>query len=117
MKENTSSQYLATCKEYYDLKIIPANSIQAKDEDYKKIKALGENIIHQSGINEFAGFFREGQYFIQLWTAHLILENTTATEDLKKYALSVIKDYSDNPLAPIVSEAEAYWLKQHYPNA
>ena len=116
MKENIASQYLQICKEFHERDIIPAISIQIRDENYDEIKGLSEKIIRENGINSFAEFFQEGQYLVQLWTAHLILENNNTSDELKHKSLLVIKDYTDNPLVPKVSVAENVWFNKFYPN-
>ncbi len=53
----------------------------------------------------------EGQYFIQLWTAHLILEYGRPDEELKKRCLDEIKKYANSSFLPEVEGQEQQWLK------
>ena len=64
--------------------------------------------------DQFAGYLQEGQYFIQLWTAHLILEYGKPSDKLKSECLEVIIDYADNPLAPDASIEEKLWVDNYY---
>jgi len=116
MKEKITSQYLLVCKEYYKNGVIPAISLQNRDENYNEIRELALQIIRENGIMFFSDFFQEGQYLVQLWTAHLIMEDINASDELKRSSLLIIQDYSDNPLVPKVSEAENLWLKKFYPS-
>lgn len=59
---------------------------------------------------EFVSFFQEGQYFMSLWAAHLLLEFGKPKEELISKTLEIIIDYSDNPLAIEVSNEEKAWL-------
>jgi len=60
----------------------------------------------------------EGQYFIQLWTAHLILEYGHPDLELKNRCLDEIIKYADNSLAPRVATQEKQWLESYFnPNA
>lgn len=116
MKEKLTDQYLFKCREYFINGVIPAISIQNRDDNYKEIKEIAQRITREKGITSFAIFFQEGQYLVQLWTAHLIIEDLNPSDELKKNSLFVIQEYSDNPLVPKVSEAEKLWLKKFYPN-
>ena len=46
----------------------------------------------------------EGQYFIQLWTAHLFLEYGQPNEELKRRSLDEIEKYADSTLSPKIAE-------------
>lgn len=58
--------------------------------------------------------FQEGQYFIPLWTAHLILDYGQPNHNLKETCLNKIKDYIDNPFAREVEAEEKAWLEKYY---
>lgn len=111
-----ATEYLLTCKKYYHDGVIPAISVQARDQQYYEIKKISEMIIKERGINSFADFLYESQYFVRLWTAHLIIEEFNISDELKNKSLLVIKSFIGNPLAPKASEPEELWLKKFYPN-
>ena len=48
--------------------------------------------------DDFALYFMEGQYFIQLWTAHLFLKYGQHNEELKRRSLDEIEKYADSTL-------------------
>ncbi len=54
----------------------------------------------------------EGQYLVQLWTVHFILEYGTLDQELTKVCLEEIEKYSEIELLPVVAIQEKDWLKQ-----
>ena len=56
----------------------------------------------------------EGQYLIELWTAHLILEYGQPSLNLRKRCLDEIIKYSDNSLSPKVAEQEKQWVENYF---
>jgi hypothetical protein len=55
----------------------------------------------------------EGQYFINLWAAHLMLEYGKPNKSQKEQCLEIIKRYTDNPLAPEAAIEEKIWLENY----
>ena len=55
----------------------------------------------------------EGQYFIQLWTAHLILEYGQPDLKLKKRCMDEIIKYSDNPVHECCNTRKQ-WLESYF---
>lgn len=106
----THDSFLIQCKISYDKKITPANLANIQSDEYQKLVSIATTYFDAGKINEFAGFFQEGQYFIALWAAHLIVEYSKPDENLKNEALQIIRTYSNNPLAPDVAEEEKEWL-------
>jgi len=105
--------YLLQCKENYFDQITPSNKSSRNKEGYKKIVDIAKKYFEKGAYIDFAGFFQEGQYFIALWTAHMIVEYGAPSYELKMEALTVIKKYSDNPLAPKVAGEELDWIKHN----
>lgn len=103
--------FLLTCKQNYFEKIRPGDLESKEKVGYKKLVEIAKEYFRNNEYEIFAGFFQEGQYFIALWAAHLVLEYGTANQAIVSSALSIIKDYSDNPLAPDVAVQETLWLK------
>ena len=114
---NYANIYLLKCKELHLAGVIPAISIPANDNNFKSIKEISDKIIIHEGIDFFVLFLQEGHYLVQLWAAHILVMTTGISDNIKNQSLSVIKDYTDNPLVPEVSEAEKNWLTRFYPNA
>jgi hypothetical protein len=112
-----NSSYLFYCKEFYFAGIKPTDFISNKNNGYKVLIEIAKLYFEKKLLEEFATYLMEGQYFIQLWTAHLILEFGNPDEKLKELCLDEIEKYSDNPLAPEVAIHEKKWLKEYYENA
>jgi hypothetical protein len=102
--------FLAACKRSFLEGITPSNKLNQEREDYTRIVRIAKEYFQKDLYNDFAGFFIEGQYLIPLWAAHMLVEYGKPNKYLMGTALNVIKDYSDNPLAPIVAEEEKQWL-------
>jgi hypothetical protein len=108
-----SDSYLLQCRQNYFDNITPSNISSREKEGYKKIVAIAKDYFNRGDYKEFSGFFREGQYFIALWAAHMIIEYGSPSNDLRIEAIDVIKKYSDNPLAPEVAEEEREWIRNN----
>jgi hypothetical protein len=105
--------YLFICKEL-DLKdIIPAKSIRLNENSYIEIKKIAEELISIIGIESFSSFLLEGQYLVQLWTAHLILIIGTNNSKIKNDCIQEIINYSTHPLFPDLAKEEFEWLKMN----
>jgi len=110
---NYADSFLIQCKENYFKKITPANKNSRGTKEYEHLVLIAKDWFKKGILSEFAGFFLEGQYFVALWAAHLIVEYSNQ-DSFKKEAIEVIKDYSGNPLAPKVADEELQWLKDNY---
>jgi hypothetical protein len=84
------------------------------EKGYKTLIDIARYYFENDLYDDFAQYFMEGQYFIQLWTAHLILEYGQPDLKLKKRCLDEIINYTDNPLAPDVSIQEKKWLESYF---
>jgi hypothetical protein len=113
MKHDLGYEFLLLCKQNYFNKITPANSEIHTNNGYVRIVCIAREYFANLEYEEFAGFFQEGQYFVALWTAHMLLEYGTPNYGLTIAALKIIKEYSENPLAPDVAEEEKQWLKEN----
>jgi hypothetical protein len=107
---NIGDDFLIGCRQNYFDKVTPANKESKIKSGYKKLVNIADEYFRHNDYEKFAGFFQEGQYFIALWAAHLIIEYGTPSADLMIAALNIIRAYSDNPLAPEVAQEERHWL-------
>jgi hypothetical protein len=64
-------------------------------------------------IEYFSGFFQEGQYFIELWTAHLILEYGKPSGQLEEKSIEIIQKYAQDSLDSDVILEERNWIELH----
>jgi len=105
-------QYLLQCKNNYFNGITPSNDEQYSLPDYKALIEVGKKCIREIGILEFSYFFQEGQYLIELWTAHIIIEY--GNTDLKEQCVKIIKKYSNGILDIKVANEEKAWIDRFY---
>ena len=108
-----SFRYIMQCRENTFKGITPASTEKYNTPGYKAIINLGKQYIEDGGIAEFSRNFQGDQYFVELWTAHIIFEYGNPDLKLKAQCVEIIKSYSDNPLSPEVSLEELEWLKRH----
>lgn len=106
-----TDKFVIQCKSNYFKKVTPSNSSMYHSEAYKRTVEIGISCIKELGVENFSNFFQEVQYLIDLWAAHLIIEHATSSENLKKQAIGIIKEYSNNFFSPIVAKEEDEWLK------
>ena len=99
-------KFLITCKKNYYDKVTPSNPESRLKEGYKELVDIAKEYFIRNEYDKFAGFFHEGQYFIALWAAHLILEYGDANQELKVASLEIIEKYSHNSLAPDVAHGD-----------
>lgn len=111
MDKNISDKFLRLCKQNYFDKITPSNVSNYENENCKELVRIAKKYFKNNRYKEFVDFFQEGQYFVALWAAHLILEFGDPSKEYISLALEIITDYSDNPLAIDVAKEEAEWLK------
>ncbi len=86
--EQKSDLFLVQCKQNYFDRIFPADSNAKETKGFQILKEIAQSYFAKNQYKEFEDFFMEGQYLIQLWAAHLILEYGTPTEILKQKCLA-----------------------------
>lgn len=107
------SEYLIKCRENYYNGITPSNSESKTNSAYKQLREVAFDIIKREGVEFFSGYFQEGYYLVDLWTAHILIEHFEIEDEIEQQCLRIIKDYSDNPLNPSVSLEEQKWLEEN----
>jgi hypothetical protein len=105
--------YIVQCKQNYLSGIYPAGKGSKDKAGYELLVKIAKSYFDKNLYNDFASYFMEGQYLIQLWTAHLILEYGHPNEQLKNKCIDEIKKYADSSLLPEVSEQERRWLETY----
>ena len=108
MKESHDS-FIVQCRTNYFLGIRPANQQSMNTDGYKALVKIAKRYFDADRHDDFAGNFMEGQYFIDLWAAHLMLEYGQPNERQKEQCLEIIRRYTDNPLAPGAAIEEKIW--------
>jgi hypothetical protein len=88
----------------------PGESTLKQNKGYLILKEIAQSYFTENQCEDFEGFLMEGQYLIQLWAAHLILEYGTPTEKLKQRCFEEIEKYSKNTLSPKIAVQESNWL-------
>lgn len=109
---NIGDKFLLQCKENYFGGITPACNECKEDYGYQNIVSIFKNYIKDKGIESFALFFQESQYLVNLWAAHLILEQANVSQNLQEEAISIILSYSATPLDEKLANEEKGWLKE-----
>lgn len=107
------SKYLFQCKANYHNCIRPANKESCNKDGYKRLIELANEFFKSGNLNEFAGFFQEYQYLVDLWTAHIIIDYGNPSKKLKEEAIEIIKLYSTTPLNEELAKEEKKWLHEN----
>ena len=110
---NKASDFLYHCKENYYKKITPSNEKVVDFKEYRNLVKIAQGYFSEGRDKEFASFFQEGQYFVSLWAAHLIIEFGKPSKTIEDKALQIIKEYSENPLTPEVAKEEINWINKN----
>ena len=109
-----ADRFLIKCKENYFKGIRPANLTSKHLPDYKFLVNIAKDYFDNNKEVTFSEFFKEGQYFIELWAAHLILEYGNPDFQMKKRCLEIIEKYSTSTMDEIVAKEESDFLKSYY---
>lgn len=104
------TKYLFQCKKNYHNGIRPSCKENYQEEGYETLIEIAKEYFRRGKIDSFSNFFREYQYCVDLWTAHLIVEYGNPDKKLKKEALEMIKLYSVTPLNKDLAREEKQWL-------
>ena len=107
---DSAAQYLFTCKSNYLSGIRPADKNSKNAQGYKTLVQIAKTYFANNRYKEFAGFFMEAQYLVNLWTAHLILEFGAPDDNLIDTCIDIIKEYSEGSLDQQVTSQEKKWL-------
>ncbi|WP_443938773.1 hypothetical protein [Pedobacter sp. MW01-1-1] len=105
--------FLLQCKSNYFKGITPSNSIYEETDEYKVLIEVGIKYFKENGLEEFAFFLRESQYFVALWTAHIILKYGEPAVSLAVECINTIKEYSEHPVNLKISLEEKKWLERN----
>jgi len=108
-----NDSYIFYCKENYMSGILPGG-IDKQTSEYKRLVEIAQLYFKNNLQDNFAGHLENGHYFIQLWTAHLILEYGRPDSQLRDQCLEEIKRYATHPLQKEVAEQETKWLDNYF---
>ena len=65
-----------------------------------------------NGMAAFSGFLQEGQYYIDLWAAHLLVEHYHPDEPIWRLCMETIETYANSTIDPKVAQEELEWLRR-----
>jgi hypothetical protein len=102
--------FIIKCRELYFKGIRPSNPSSKISNDYKELLQIAEDFFSSGKINDFAEYFMEFQYNINLWAAHLILEYGQPSNKLKKECLEIIEQYSKTKMDKELAKEETFFL-------
>ena len=103
--------FAEVCRIAYYEGVTPSNSLSQCNKTYKKLVNLAKTDFNNGRYTEFAGGFLEGEYFVFLWVAHMLLEYGKPNNELIDICLKVIENHSTNLLEKEVAMEEEEWLK------
>ena len=113
MNQEISYKFLLLCKDSFMQGMSPLSSYKSNTKEYLALVEIAKKYFIHNKYEEFSYFFQEGQFFIQLWAAHLILDFGNPYPDLTRRCLTIIKRYSNNPLAVNAALEETEWLNKN----
>ena len=111
-----SDDFLWQCRANYFIGIRPGDQNAKNLDGYKVLVEIAKEYFRDERYDAFIGFFQEGQYFIQLWAAHLLLEYGKPKPQIRAMSLKIIEEYSTTPLHPEVAIQEKAWLENFLKN-
>ena len=106
-------EFILTCKAYYFEGITPQDTNKLSVLKRQKLISIGKTEFFEVGYERFAQYLMEGQYYINLWASHIILESGLQNEQIKALALSKIKKYAQSSFSKKVMLEEQQWLDEN----
>jgi glucokinase len=110
---DTGFHYVCQCRLNTFAGTTPSNTDFFDTADYNKVVKLAYQYIDENGLLGFAGFVQGDQYFVELWTAHIIYNHADASEKLKLECVDIITKYADSSLNTKVASEEQEWLRRN----
>ena len=107
-------KYLAECAKCYKKNIRPSNEVNKSDPEYLELVKTGHEFIDHFGLNQFSGYLKEGQFFVDLWTAHIILDYSKADQVLKIESIEMVRLYAEKSPNDLILKEESIWLKSYF---
>ena len=106
----SNRNFIIECRDVYFKKITPASELTRRSLEYLELIDVAREIVAKKGLEFFSFYFQEGQYFVDLWTAHIILEYMEPDKTLKEQSINIIRNYSTSTFSPEVAIEEQEWL-------
>ncbi len=112
-QDDLTEKFLNLCLEYYKQNILPVRNGQLSLTKSNSLIEVTRQFFSLGNYNEFIWLFRESQYLVNLWAAHLLIEFGNPTEKDRLSSLKIISRYSKTPLNPELAEEETKWLNNY----
>jgi len=106
-------KFLSLCKRYYLNKRYPIKNGLLSVDNTDEIVQIAQAYFESNNEDDFAGFFMESQYLVNLWAAHLLLAFGKPSDNLYLMSLEIITRYSSTPLNEKLAVEEKEWLKRN----
>ncbi len=113
MVNKKGDSFLLRCKKNYFKDITPANPSLYNDEDYLKVVDIGLQYLNAGEIEEFSLFLQESQYFVSLWSAHIIIQFGTPNSKMEEACIQTIMEYANHPINLKIAKEEKEWLQSN----
>ena len=108
---DTGTSFLFLCRKVYFDGYTPCSN--TPNNDYDNLCQLARQLLMERGCEGVAYYFTEGQYLIDLWCAHFILEYGNPSGHIKQQAVEVIQKYAAKSFRVKLAKEEKDWLKAH----
>lgn len=105
--------YTFLCREAYFAGVTPSGKDSKGNALYKQIVDAGNAEIRKSSIEGFMENLQYGEYLIQLWTVHIVMEYNLPLKPVRERCLAEIEKYATSRLNSQVAMEESEWLKQN----
>ncbi|HTJ14738.1 MAG TPA: hypothetical protein VL547_22020 [Dinghuibacter sp.] len=117
MKSKSTSdlteEFVEQCKANFFNDIRPANPATTRSPEHNAVIAIARDFFNRGDVTALQLLLGKSQYFVDLWSAHMLLEHGQLDEDLKKKSTDVIKRYARGCMNPEVIAEEKSWLAAH----
>lgn len=108
-----TEEFVEQCKANFFNDIRPANPATTGSPDHRAVVTIAKDFFNRGDVTALQHLLGKSQYFVDLWSAHMLIEHGQPEETLKARAADTIRKYARGCMNPEVIAEEKSWLAAH----
>jgi hypothetical protein len=105
-----ADSFLLQCRENYFRGVTPSGP--GAETEKQALLTCFHSFTGAYGTAAFSGFLQEGQYLIDLWAAHLLVEHHQPDKPTRQLCIEMIQRYANSSINLRVAQEELDWLER-----
>ncbi|MFY0599857.1 MAG: hypothetical protein JXR03_09310 [Cyclobacteriaceae bacterium] len=102
--------YIERCRRLFQEGVTPSNVDYRNTDSFNEFLGFVKEEVETNGLESFYAYTLDGQYYINLWTSHFIIEFYSPINEIKEECLKIINRYANGKLNRKVADEEKVWL-------